>query len=53
MATVKRTNKEVREGRGRAQAEKIASFTEADIGRFAREAPSAATVRIEVAGPTI
>ncbi len=37
MANVKRTNKEVREGRGRTQAEKIASFTEADIARFARE----------------
>lgn len=37
MATVRRSNKEIREGRGRAHGEKIASFTEADIDRFARE----------------
>jgi len=37
MATVRRRTRDVREGRGRVQAEKIASFTEADIDRFARE----------------
>jgi putative transcriptional regulator len=34
---VRRSDKEIREGRGHADAEKIASFTEADIERFARE----------------
>jgi putative transcriptional regulator len=37
MTTVRRTNKEVREGRGRVNTRKIASFTEADVARFARE----------------
>lgn len=37
MATVRRTSKEIRKRRGRVQPDKIASFTEADIARFARD----------------
>jgi len=37
MATVKRTYREIRKIRGRVNAKKVASFTEADIERFARE----------------
>ncbi len=37
MASVKRTNKEIRERSGRIDSKKVASFTEADIERFARE----------------
>jgi putative transcriptional regulator len=37
MPIVRRTNKEIREGHGRVDAKKLASFTEADIERFARE----------------
>jgi putative transcriptional regulator len=37
MASAKRTNKEIRKGRGRADAKKLASFTDHDVERFARE----------------
>ena len=37
MATVKRTNKEVRKSRGRVDAKKLASFTDRDIERFAHQ----------------
>jgi len=37
MATVRRSSREIREGRGRVHPKKIASFTDADIDRFARE----------------
>lgn len=37
MTTVRRTVKQIREGRGRVDRAKIASFTEADIARFAKE----------------
>ena len=37
MPSVKRTNKEIRERRGRVNAKKLAAHTEADIERFARE----------------
>jgi hypothetical protein len=37
MGTVKRSNEEIRLGRGRVDLDKLATFTEADIERFARE----------------
>ena len=37
MGTVRRSTTEIRERRGRVQAERIAAFTDADIERFARE----------------
>jgi putative transcriptional regulator len=37
MASVRRTNQEIREGSGRVDAEKLASLAEADIERLARE----------------
>ncbi|MGH7755404.1 MAG: helix-turn-helix domain-containing protein, partial [Vulcanimicrobiaceae bacterium] len=37
MATVKRNNKAIREGRGRIDETGFAALTEADIARFARE----------------
>lgn len=37
MAIVRRTKKEIREHLGRVDPVKLASFTEADIERFARE----------------
>ena len=37
MATVKRTNKEIHKHRGRVDAKKLASLTEADVERFSRE----------------
>lgn len=37
MSIVTRTNKQIRKGRGRCDPEKIESFTEADLARFARE----------------
>ena len=37
MASVKRTNKEIRDRPGHIDSKKMASFTEADIERFARE----------------
>ncbi len=37
MTTARRTNSEIREGRGRVNTKKIRSLTEADIARFARE----------------
>jgi DNA-binding transcriptional regulator YiaG len=37
MATVRRSSKEVRRRRGRIDAAKVASFSEAEIERFARE----------------
>ena len=43
MATVRRSNEEIRVGRGRVNPDKLASLTEADIERFAREDDSEAT----------
>ncbi|HEY2477063.1 MAG TPA: helix-turn-helix domain-containing protein [Candidatus Cybelea sp.] len=37
MATVRRTNQEIRKNRGRVDAKKIASFSEDEIERFALE----------------
>lgn len=37
MPTVKRSSQQIREGRGRVDAAKLATQTEADIKRFARE----------------
>jgi putative transcriptional regulator len=37
MGTVRRSITEIRKGRGRVQAERLAAFTDADIDRFARE----------------
>jgi putative transcriptional regulator len=37
MATVKRSNQEIQVGRGRLNPEKLASLSEADIERFARD----------------
>lgn len=37
MATVRRTNHEIRVGRGRVSPDKLAALNEADIQRFARD----------------
>lgn len=37
MATVRRSNQEIRVGRGRVNPDKLASLNEADIEQFARE----------------
>jgi putative transcriptional regulator len=37
MATVRRSNQEIRVGRGRVNPDKLASLNEADIKRFARD----------------
>jgi putative transcriptional regulator len=37
MATVKRTNKEIRKSPGRVDVKKLASFTDRDVERFAGE----------------
>lgn len=47
MATVRRSNQEIRVGRGRVNPDKLASLNEADIERFARDDESETSDRGE------